>query len=241
MVDTTIEKYLESHKEEFKDWLEGDASGRIEIKILPYLKHIENGFFLEAGALDGLFMSNTKILEELGWKGLLIEPSKKAAESCKKNRTSAVERYALVSKEHEGDKVTGDFVLDGEFGIGAWSSINHKTYGQVADTIFSHFVTEVPAITLEKLLDKHGIKQIDFLSLDVEGYEMDVLGGIDFSKVVISNILIEVNLTDYSLPDLERYLSGFGYRNIGCLSNFSKEKNPGWNGQHQDYLFRLTK
>jgi len=85
-----IKEYLEKNKEEFKRWLVDNEQGRVDIKILPYLQDIENGFFVEAGALDGLFMSNTKTLEDLGWNGLLIEPSKKAVIECKKNRIMPV-------------------------------------------------------------------------------------------------------------------------------------------------------
>src|SRR3990167_3911424 len=106
---TKISEYLEEHKEEYKRWLVDNEQGRVEIKILPYLKDIENGFFVEAGALDGLFMSNTKLLEDLGWNGILIEPSLKAAEKCRLNRKCIVEQCALVSKDYKGDMVFGDW------------------------------------------------------------------------------------------------------------------------------------
>lgn len=231
-----IKEYLEKNKEEFKKWLIDNEQGRIDIKILPYLQDIQNGFFVEAGALDGLFMSNTKTLEDLGWNGLLIEPSKKAVDLCKKNRKCLVERCALVSKEYTKDTVMGDFVLDGEYGIGAWSSITRHAYGQLADKTFNSFTTEVPATTLEKLLDKYDLKKVDLLSLDVEGYELEVLKGIDFNKVKITFILIEVNLRDYNLEDIDELLQG--YERIACLSNFSKESNKGWDGSHQDYLYK---
>jgi len=59
-----IKQYLEENKENYKQWIEMNDQGRIELKILPYLKDIENGVFLECGAYDGIFQSNTKILEE---------------------------------------------------------------------------------------------------------------------------------------------------------------------------------
>jgi FkbM family methyltransferase len=231
-----IKDYLEKNKEEFKKWLVDNEQGRIDIKILPYLQDIQNGFFVEAGALDGLFMSNTKLLEDLGWNGLLVEPSKKAADNCRKNRKSIVERTALVSKDHTGDTVMGDFVLDGEYGIGAWSSITRHAYGQLAGRTFNSFMTEVPVTTFEKLFDKYGITTVDFLSLDVEGFELEVLKGINFEKVKITYILVEVNLRDYPLEAMDELLSN--YDRVACLSNFSKEQNNGWDGSHQDYLYR---
>lgn len=224
-----IQDYLITHEEEFKPWLVNNEQGRIELKILPYLKDIENGFFIEAGALDGLFMSNTKILEDLGWNGLLIEPSKYACRKCKENRKVIVENCALVSKDYKGDKVYGDFFFDGQDGMGAWSGIHKNLYGLKS-------IAEVPAVTLDKVLKYHKITKIDFLSLDVEGHEMQALDGIDFSTTDITYILVEVNLKDYSLEDMNEYLAQFGYKNIANMSGF-KEGMKGWDGSHQDYLY----
>lgn len=231
---TKIERFLEIN--DVKRWTEGKEQGKIEIKILPYLKHIENGFFVEAGAMDGLFMSNTKILEDLGWQGLLIEPSKKAANLCKKNRKARVENCALVSKDYEGKTVMGDFLFDGEYGVGAWSSITRHAYGFFSYGRPMGMTTEVVAKTLKDVLAEHNIKKIDLLSLDVEGYELEVLKGTDLNEVDITFILVEINNKEYKLEDVESYL--VGYKNLGNLSNFSKESNPNWDGSHDDYLFQ---
>lgn len=227
-----IRQYLEQHKEEFKPWLEGNQQGRIEIKILPYLQDIENGVFIEAGALDGLFMSNTKILEDLGWTGLLIEPSEKAAERCRQNRKSIVENCALVSKDYKETTVIGDFFFDGENGMGAWSGIHKNLYGLKA-------AKQAYAAPLDTLLKHHKMDKIDFLSLDVEGYELEVLKGIDFETTDIKFILIEVNLKDYTLEGMNNYLAMFGYKNIACLSGFNQGME-GWDGSHNDYLYEKS-
>jgi len=175
-------------------------------------------------------MSNTKILEDLGWSGLLIEPSLKAVKKCEKNRKSPVEQCALVSNECKNEMVAGDFFFDGEDGLGAWSGIHRSAYG-IRSAIM------VPARTLKSVLNQHQIKKIDFLSLDVEVFELEVLKGVDFNEVDITFILIEVNIRDYSLEEMDKYLAQFGYKNLGCLSGFSKEM-PGWDGSHNDFLYQ---
>ena len=228
---TKIAEYLESNKKELKRWLVNNEQGRIDLKILPYLKDIENGVFVEAGALDGLFMSNTKFLEDFGWNGLLIEPSYEACKKCLENRKSSVVWGALVSNNYKEDKIAGDFFYDGNEGKGAWSSINRNM------NVLNEKIT-VPAVTLSNILRAFDIKRVDFLSLDVEGYELNALKGLDFKEFDVKYILVEINFNDYDLEDMDEFLGKHGYKNLGCLSNFSKETNEGWDGSHQDYLYR---
>lgn len=225
---TKISDYLDENRGEFDRWIENHEQGRIDLKILPYLKDIENGYFVEAGALDGLFMSNTKILEDLGWTGLLIEPSPWAYEKCKENRKSEVINCALVSKGYPYTEIDGDFFYDGKDGLGAWSGV--KRYSKDGDQL------RISARTLDSLLKERNITHIDLFSLDVEGYELNVLKGLDLETVDISYILIEINVVEYGVKDIEDYLKG--YLNLGCISNFSHEANPKWNGLHQDFLFK---
>jgi FkbM family methyltransferase len=214
-----IAEFLEKNKEEFKPWLEYNDQGRIELKILKYLTDIENGVFVEAGAHDGLFQSNTKILEDLGWSGILVEPSESAFYQCKQNRKCVVENAALVSFDYEDEYISGSF--DG-------SPRSAPLNGSYAS----------PAKTLDSILKKHNLKNIDLLSLDVEGFEMEVLKGINFNEVNFKFMLIEVNVYSYSLEELETFLLSKGYKNIANISNFRTDNTPGWPGNHQDYLFK---
>ena len=226
---TKISEYLE--KNDLSRWLIDNEQGRIDLKILPYLKDIENGVFVEAGALDGLFMSNTKLLEDLGWSGLLIEPSYEACKKCLENRKCTTVWGALVSNNYKEEKIYGDFYYDGEEGKGAWSSVNRNRSS-------SKEFTYVPAMTLSNVLRAFDINKVDLLSLDVEGYELNVLKGLDFNEFDVKYILVEVNTMDYDLEDMDELLGG--YKNLGCLSNFSKETNEGWDGTHSDYLYEKS-
>ena len=192
----------------------------IDTQLVELFKEIENGFFIEAGAADGISQNNTLLLEKsLGWKGLLIEPNKFAFEICKYRRPSCiVENSALVSFDYTDDLIKGDFA-DQSFGgymMGGCTN-NHKKD--------SHAV----ARTLSDIIDQHNIKDITFLSIDVEGYEIEALSGIDYSRHSPDYILFEdhkhLGITydiDYNLFFSER-----GFKQLKQFSNdhflFKKE------------------
>lgn len=168
----------------------------IDHKLLKYLD-FENGFFIEAGANDGTSQSNTALYEfEYGWTGLLVEPNPKKYFECKKRRrNSIVENYALVSDNYTDDFISGNFNEDGYaeslmamvYDNGDWVDdhlLEHKNN-------ISNKLVEVPAITLNKLLNNHNISKINFVSLDVEGYEISVLNGFDLEKYKPDYIMIE--------------------------------------------------
>lgn len=214
-----IKKHLEENKDTYKPWIVDKNQGMVEWKILPYLQNIENGVFVEAGAHDGLFQSNTKILEDLGWSGVLVEPSENAFKSCKQNRSCIVENCALVSFDYKDEFIYGEFN-------------DHPRASIMGPKVHS-----AKARTLTSILDEHNIKHVDFLSLDVEGYEMEVLKGIDFDRINFKFLLIEVNSSFYTLDDLEAFLKTKSFNLVTNISNFTRDNAPGWPGNHQDYLF----
>src|SRR4029078_12653078 len=70
-------------------------------------------------------------------------------------------------------------------------------------------VLRVRSFALPALLREHGISRVDFVSLDTEGGELDLLKSLDLAGLGVRAIAIENN---YGGPDIERYLSHAGYR-----------------------------
>lgn len=195
------------------------------VEILNYVNK-RNGFYIECGANDGIEQSNTRCYEtELGWRGLLIEASPIACAKCRTNRsleTNIIENCALVSSEYKGLTVTGDF--DG-----------HPMASIQGARRSNGLQVEVPARTLSSILNEHGIEKIDLFSLDVEGYELDVLKGIDFMRHRPMWMVIEIYEKDFS--NVLMFLAHHSYmfhRNLSC---FNRWDNPAWDGTHNDYLF----
>lgn len=202
-----------------------DSKGIPLQKKLSDIINKESGFFIELGANDGLFQSNTAFFErELNWTGILIEPSLKGYEKCKKNRPKSISlNYACVSNEFNEDYILGDFNDNNPMG-----SINGKRNK-------TKNLVKVKAVTLEKILEDHSNPIIDFLSLDTEGYELEILKGLNLEKNRPKYMLIEIYNVDFE--KIVDYLTKHNYKLHSNLSNYNKIDNPVWDGSHNDYLF----
>jgi len=185
----------------------------------------KGGFFIELGANDGLSQSNTAFFEkELDWRGILIEPSLRGYTQCKINRPNSLcLNYACVSNDYKGDYIEGDFEDNNPMG-----SVN-------GERLRRNSTLRVKALTLEKILDEHCHTSIDFLSLDTEGYELEILKGLNLSKYRPKFMLIEIYTKDYH--NVVNFLNSQNYDLHSNFTNYNNIDNPMWHGSHNDYLF----
>lgn len=197
----------------------------LQNKLDKLFNHKENGFFIELGANNGLFQSNTAFLEfERNWNGILIEPSVKGYKECITNRPNSIcVNCACVSDDFKDEFIYGDFE-DGH----AMASINGVRTN-------SNALCQVKAITLGHILDQYNITKIDFLSLDTEGYELEILKGLNLDKYTPKYMLIEIYDKDFN--DIYNFLISKNYKLYSNFTNYNKQDNPGWDGSHNDYLF----
>lgn len=187
----------------------------LDEKLEKYLD-FEKGIFAEAGANNGIKQSNTYYLEAVkGWQGILVEPVPQLYAECVKNRPSAkVYQAALVSDYYAQETVELSYadlmtvVKENE------GSEAHATKGKEIQNIAETYDFEAPALTLSKIIEESGFGKIDFLSLDLEGYEVEALRGLDLSRWGPRYLLVE-------LRDLEKILSVLGttYRQLEVLTD----------------------
>jgi len=175
------------------------ALNDLDAKLEKYLK-FRDGYFIEAGANDGYSQSNTYYLEKvLGWRGVLIEGIPELYERCKVERDrSRVFNCALVSDGFAGSSVTMQYahlmsVVDGSLKVPERQA-THIQAGIKVQNLNGSYSVEVPARTLTSVLSSiPDLPHIDFFSLDVEGYELSVLQGLDLNRFRPTLILVEAN------------------------------------------------
>jgi FkbM family methyltransferase len=169
------------------------------------------GFFVEFGAASGVELSNTWMLEKhYGWTGILAEPNPDFHASIRANRACTLSIECVYS-------TSGQIVPFRRHAVGEFSGVCLD-----ADAVSRGFdMVEVPTITLNDLLDKHGApKVIDYMSIDTEGSELEILQAFDFDRWDVRLISVEHNYGPNREP-LLRLLKAAGYkRTFAELSQF---------------------
>jgi FkbM family methyltransferase len=147
------------------------------------------GYFVEFGAADGIALSNTFVLEkQFGWNGILCEPGTNWHQSLSRNRVCVIDTRCVYS-------VSGESVSFSENYLGELSSITKfaipRKQGILKRTLASY---QVETVSLKDLLDFHKApKFIEFLSIDTEGSEFEILNGFDFKSYTFGAICVEHN------------------------------------------------
>ena len=159
------------------------------------------GTFIEFGAYDGVIFSNTHLLEKkYSWNGILIDPIPNHYVKMKINRKCKVINAAVVPKsEHE-------VIIEATPASDLSKLVTKRNYLRK--------VHKVKAFTLSEIFEKHLTTNVlDFLSIDIEGKDFEVLKSIDFSKFQINAICIEHNNRKDS-DQIIKYMNDKGYLNV---------------------------
>lgn len=161
------------------------------------------GYFVEVGANDPFDRSQTWHLERRGWRGVLIEPQPDFAALLRENRSSRVVNVACSTPENAGRI----FTLHIAGHDGALASLNRN---RMVPGAVPHAAIDVPVRTLDDVLSEAGAPSpIDFLTVDVEGHELEVLSGLNFERWAPRLILIEDFVSNLKY---HRFMLSRGYR-----------------------------
>jgi FkbM family methyltransferase len=167
----------------------------------------KSGYFVEFGACDGLQSSNTYLLERaFGWRGIVAEPNPVFANALYANRRCYISTLCVARRS--GDTLqfnqTSNPILAT---ISAYSASDfHASERENGQPI------EVQTISLNDLLTEAGAPNVvDFLSIDTEGSEFDILSEFDFKRYDVNLICVEHNFAPRR-DDLHHLLSAYGYQ-----------------------------
>lgn len=180
---------------------------------------IDHGFFLDIGANHPFDLSNTYYFENNGWEGIAFEPQPRVHALWKGSRKTPCYQLALGDKD---DVITFNSIISDTW-VHALACVDTGYDGRMEliqslgeeDSIEQ---IKVKQVRLDNFLTENNISEIDFISMDVEGYEMNVMKGIDFSHVQIKCFVIENDIRCLGDNTIRNFLRDKGYTHIARLS-----------------------
>jgi len=165
------------------------------------LREQRNGFFIDIGANDGLTFSNTCFFEfQLGWSGVCLEPNPISYRRLCANRTCKCIQACIGATD---GMIAFPVVAD-----------SHASLFASARKCGVHPLVDVPMLTLPTLFRQAGVERVDFLSLDIEGGELEVFSTIADTGVRPRCVSIEQNAPP---EEMDMGMSRFGYNFIAKL------------------------
>ncbi len=169
--------------------------------VWEFFGRSQDGFFVEVGANDPRNSSQTWFLEQKGWKGILVEPLSRFLEPLKSARPNST--VFQVACGAPGHPPTADLHV-GE-------SSEHSSLRPNAVDADTRYVKKetVRVLTLDEVLSEAGGARPDFVSIDVEGFQLEVLKGFDLGRHRPALLFVEDHLLNWKT---HRHITGRGYR-----------------------------
>jgi len=195
----TLLKYLRRSKSQLRQ----------DLFVLSKLNFKSNGYFVEFGAASGVELSNTYLLEkEFGWTGVLAEPAKYWHRKLRQNRSCSIHTECVW-------KDSSSILTFYETDSAELSTLNvYKNLDHHRNDRKNGRAYKVKTISLIDLLKKYNApKIIDYLSIDTEGSEYDILSNFDFSQYTFRVITCEHNFTRMR-QKIYQILTKQGYKRV---------------------------
>jgi FkbM family methyltransferase len=172
-----------------------------DVAVWDFFHRATRGFFVEVGANEPSNLSQTLLLEQKGWTGILVEPQPACCERLRRLRPhSRVVQAACGSPAQRGKAL---------FRVASQSDRSSLAALEPEDDVEFTSTISVDMVTLDEVLERAGNPQIDFLSIDVEGGELEVLSGFDLAKHAPALMLLEDHVENLRLHS---YMKAHGYK-----------------------------
>lgn len=158
-----------------------------DLFVLFFSDFKRNGYFVEFGAASGVELSNTYLLEkEYGWSGILVEPFPYWHKSIAKNRSCQIDHSCIASKSGDRYAVIGSAAPEESF------------IREVLEGDGELNCPQVLSLSLNDLLEKYNApKIIDYISIDTEGGEFEILEAFNFNRYRVNIFTVEHNFREH--------------------------------------------
>lgn len=192
-----------------------------DLQVKKYFHNKNKGFYVDVGAYHPIQRNNTMLLHEMGWDGINIDISDFSIKLFKHLRPHDTNLNIAVSKTN------GSIEMFYQKKLSQILTIKKK----VANNVFQGKIKtkKILSKTLDQVLkdSKYVEKKIDFLDIDVEGADLDVLESLDFIKYSPELICVEYIGEDKKNSDIFNFLKEKNYDNIwsGVFSHIFKKNN----------------
>lgn len=190
-----------------------------EDKILNKFFPRQNGTCIEIGGFDGITGSTTYFFEKRGWKCLVVEPIPQLYNKILTNRKCIVVNCAASNIAEKRDF----FIAEGVEMLSSLTPDENRIINEKGS--LSKIV--VQCMTLDSILEQHKIDKIDFMTIDVEGHELEVLNGFSLARFQPEILIIEDG-TFGSNPAVKNYLMAQGlvrFKITGCNEWYTNKLN----------------
>lgn len=163
-----------------------------DVLVLAVTGGKQQGYFVEFGAMDGVFASNTVVLEQhYSWRGIVAEPARRFHQALTQNRRCSIDHRAVTGAS--GSQLEFKEVPDAPGLSTLVQHINSDGHSQRRQRSDGAVYT-VETVSLNDLLAQHNApRDIDYISVDTEGAEVSVLEAFDWSRHQVGIWTIEHN------------------------------------------------
>ncbi|MEI6124939.1 MAG: FkbM family methyltransferase [Pseudomonadota bacterium] len=208
--------------------------------LFEIFKKKADGFFVEVGCIDGRRFSNTLVFEELGWKGICIEAHKDYMPLLEKNRPNSFTVHCAVGEKDE-EAVT--FYANARGSLSTLDKSREKYFKENYSGWFTGFEPHtVRKHTLNTVFAKYGVTHIDILSIDIEGYELEALQGLDLQIYQPAVLVIESDSPEHE-AQLDKVILPKGYSKSICVGGnifYLKDRKLQKNINNKFFKFEVT-
>ena len=188
-----------------------------DIMVGRFFKNKKNGFYVDIGAYHPFKGSLTQTLYGKGWSGINIDISKTSVDLFKIARPKDININCAIGKITEETKFFQNSKMNQQ------NSLIRQNSNQVE--------VKIKCYKLNDILTSNKIEKVDYINIDTEGTELDVLKGLDFKKIKPSLLTIEDNHFDLDSDSKKKkinYMKNQGYvqiNNIGVTMFFIKRED----------------